>query len=419
MEERKKILFVINTLGRAGAEKALLELLRQIDSDEYEMFLYVLMGQGEMIRGLPSCVRVLNKSISDLSVFTNEGRRKMARTVLHAFWSHGRWCRKLGFIFLNLTDMARKKRFQFSKLFWRTISDGAERFETEFDLAVAWLEGGSAYYVADYVKAKRKAAFVHIDYENAGYTKEMDRACWGQYHRIFAISGEVKEHFQAFYPEYAKKVSVFHNYMNQEAIRLLAKEPGGFSDNFDGIRLLTVGRLTYQKGYDIAIEAMRILKTSGKKVRWYVLGEGELRRQLEKKIACLGLQDDFVLLGAVLNPYPFYVQADIYVHATRFEGKSIAVQEAQTLGCAIVVSDCNGNRELLTDGEDGIICALTPVAVADSIAVLLEDEGKRKWLGHMAEKRRIPQEQNLLLKELLEERDDEQTERITGDHTGL
>lgn len=58
-------------------------------------------------------------------------------------------------------------------------------------------------------------------------------------------------------------------------------------------------------------------------------------------------------------------------------------------------------------------------AVADSIAVLLEDEGKRKWLGHMAEKRRIPQEQNLLLKELLEESDDEQTERITGDHTGL
>lgn len=419
MEERKKILFVINTLGRAGAEKALLELLRQIDNDEYEMFLYVLLGQGEMIGGLPYYVRVLNKSLSDLSVFTNEGRRKMARAVLHAFWSHGGWCRKLGFIFRNLTDMARKKRFQFSKLFWRTLSDGAERFEMEFDLAVAWLEGGSAYYVADYVKAKRKAAFVHIDYENAGYTKEMDLSCWGRYDRIFAVSGEVKEQFQTFYPEYAKKVSVFHNYMNQEAIRLLAKEPGGFSDDFDGIRLLTVGRLTYQKGYDIAIEAMRILKRSGKKVRWYVLGEGELRRRLEKKIADFGLQDDFLLLGAVLNPYPFYVQADIYVHATRFEGKSVAVQEAQTLGCAIVVSDCNGNRELLTDGEDGIICTLTPEAVAGSIATLLEDEEKRKRLGRKAEKRRIPQEQKFLLKELLEERDDERTERITGDHTGL
>lgn len=392
-------------MGRAGAETALLELLRQIDGDRYEIFLYVLMGQGEMSGKLPSYVQVLNKSVSNLSVFTNEGRRKMARTVLHAFWSHGEWCRKLYIIFRNLIDMARKKRFQFSKLFWRTLSDGAERFETEFDLAVAWLEGGSAYYVADHVKAKRKTAFIHIDYENAGYTRGMDRACWKQYDRIFAVSGEAKEHFQAFYPEYAKKVSVFNNYIDQEAIRLRAKDPEGFSDDFDGIRLLTVGRLTYQKGYDIAIEAMRILKMSGQKVRWYVLGEGEQRRHLEKKIAGLGLEEDFLLLGAVNNPYPYYAQADIYVHATRFEGKSIAVQEAQILGCAIVVSDCNGNRELLTEGKDGIFCALTPEAVAGSIVGLLEDEEKRKRLGRMAEIKNMPQEQKQLLEELLEEID--------------
>lgn len=383
----------------------MLELLRQIDDDRYEIFLFVLMNQGEMSSKLPSYVRVLNKSISSLSVFTNEGRRKMARTVLHAFWSHGKWCEKLYIIFRNLADMARKKRFQFSKLFWRTLSDGAKRFETEFDLAIAWLEGGSAYYVADYVKAKRKAAFIHIDYENAGYTREMDRACWKQYDRIFAVSGEVKEHFQAFYPEYAKKVSVFNNYINQEEIRLRAKELGGFSDDFDGIRLLTVGRLTYQKGYDIAIEAMRILKMSGQKVRWYVLGEGEQRRHLEKKIAGFGLQEDFLLLGAVNNPYPYYTQADIYVHATRFEGKSIAVQEAQSLGCTIVVSDCNGNRELVTDEKDGIFCALTPEAVASSITGLLEDEEKRKRLGCMAKTRSVPQGQKQLLAELLEESD--------------
>ena len=45
----KKILFVINTLGRAGAETALLELLRRLDAEEYEISLYVLLGQGEMI----------------------------------------------------------------------------------------------------------------------------------------------------------------------------------------------------------------------------------------------------------------------------------------------------------------------------------------------------------------------------------
>ena len=64
--------------------------------------------------------------------------------------------------------------------------------------------------------------------------------------------------------------------------------------------------------------------------------------------------------GAVANPFPYFKQSDIYVHASRFEGKSIAIQEAQTLGCAIIASDCNGNREQIIDGEDGLLCELTP-----------------------------------------------------------
>ena len=230
----------------------------------------------------------------------------------------------------------------------------------------------------------------------------MDRGCWEQYARIFTVSEEVRGHFQAFYPEYAEKVSVFDNYIDQDTLRLRATEPGGFSDDFDGIRLLTVGRLTYQKSYDIAIETMRILKESGQKIRWYILGEGEQRRYLEKMIDASGLKEDFLLLGAVENPYPYYEQTDIYVHATRFEGKSIAIQEAQTLGCAIIASECSGNRELITDGKDGILCKLTPQAVAHSIMRLLEDEEERKRLGQTARTRKTPQGQEQLFKDLLD-----------------
>ncbi len=172
-------------------------------------------------------------------------------------------------------------------------------------------------------------------------------------------------------------------------------EQGGFSDDFKGRRILTVGRLTYQKAYDIAVEAMKILKDAGYHARWYVLGEGEERKALEKKIAALGLQEDFLLLGAVTNPHPYYLQTDLYVHATRFEGKSIAIQEAQTLGCAVIASDCNGNREQITDGSDGMLCELTPCAIAERIETLLKDEEKRKALGRAAKKKKIHQMENL------------------------
>ena len=96
------------------------------------------------------------------------------------------------------------------------------------------------------------------------------------------------------------------------------------------------------------------------------------------------------------------MQADLYIHATRFEGKSIAIQEAQTLGCAVIASDCNGNREQITDGQDGILCELTPEAIAGSILRLLNNEEERKRLGRKAAEKNTAQAQELqMLLELL------------------
>ena len=114
------------------------------------------------------------------------------------------------------------------------------------------------------------------------------------------------------------------------------------------------------------------------------------------------LQDRFYLLGAVENPYPYYRQADLYVHATRFEGKSIAIQEAQILGCAIIASDRNGNQEQIIDHVDGVICELTPQSISENIRYLLENEEKRKALGRAAENKAISEKPELYrLTELL------------------
>jgi len=77
----KKILFVINTLGCAGAETAMLELIRNLNSKEYEISLFVLMNQGEMIHQLPEYVKVLNENISDSSVLSKEGKKQLNKFV--------------------------------------------------------------------------------------------------------------------------------------------------------------------------------------------------------------------------------------------------------------------------------------------------------------------------------------------------
>lgn len=400
---KKKLLFVINTLSRAGAEIALLELLRRLDGQEYEIYLYVITGQGELVGKLPAYVRLLNSTFSEESVLTRKGRGKLIRKACQSFMKNGKLFDKICYIIRNLISMVKERRVQVDKLLWRIFSDGAERFDICFDLAMAWIEGGSAYYVADHVKARKKVVLIHIDYESAGYTRAMDQDCFERFINIFAVSEETKRHFINFYPEYAAKSSVLHSIVNQNIICLKAQERGGFSDEYDGFRILTVGRLTWQKGYDIAIETMKILKEKKYDIRWYVLGEGDQRKFLKKRIQEFKLEKDFLLLGQKDNPYPYYAQTDLYVHATRYEGKSIAIQEAQILGCAVIASDCNGNLEQIADGKDGILCELTPWAVAEKIEDLYLNEEKRNRLGEKAKKKENSYEWELqLLRSLLE-----------------
>ncbi len=386
-----RILFVINTLGQAGAETALLSLLQTLAREKgearYEISLYVLTGQGEMASRLPADVRLLNKKYREESVLTAKGRKYLKKTVLKAMFTRGTVVKLFPYLVKNTCAMLGKKRLLPDKLLWRILSDGGMVLPEEYDLAVSYLEGGAAYFVADHVKAAKKAAFIHVDYEKAGYTRALDKDCYLAFDKIFTVSDEVREAFLKAYPELPDKTEVFHNILNKEEIVRRAEEGEGFTDGFTGMRLLSVGRLTAQKAFEVSVDAMKRLKDAGKNVRWYVLGEGDQRKKLQEQIDALGLTEDFILYGAVNNPYPFMKQADIYVHASRFEGKSIAIQEAQILGKPMVVSDCSGNREQVCHGKDGLMCGLTPDSLAENIMLLLEDEALRRKLGAAAAKK--------------------------------
>lgn len=386
----KKLLFVINTLGYGGAERALLNLLGALDPAQYQISLFVLTGQGELIHELPAYVGILNADYNDCSVLTKAGRTHLLRCVLRAGIGKGLLVKRARYLLKNLYRMCREKRIQADKLCWRILAEGAPAPEGEYDLAVAYLEGGATYYVADRVRAKKKAAFVHIDYVQAGYGKALDLDCYQRMDHIFTVSNEVKEHFLEVYPSYENKVSVFPNLVDQKRVCRLAEEGKGFSDAFHGVRILTVGRLTEQKRYDVAIDAMALLKkTSPVPVRWYVLGEGALREQLERQIQKLGLEKEFHLLGVKANPFPYYRGCDLYVHATGYEGKSIAIQEAQILGKPILATDCSGNREQIEPDVDGRLCRLDSQSVSDEILWMIAHPDRCKAYGQRARQKSL------------------------------
>ncbi len=373
----KKVLFVINTLGLAGAERALIALLETMPKEEYEISLYVLLNQGELRNEIPEHVKLMNGSLDETPIHSPEGLKKVKKTAVSRMFQKGRFIRYIPYLTVHGIHMLFKGGFRFDRLLWQAVADGGERINEHFDTAIAYIEGGSAYYVDRYVHADHKIGFIHVDYVRAGYSVGIDRNCYTRFDKIFAVSGEVRDSFLKVYPALADRTGVFENVINIDRITKASQEPGGFDDDYDGIRILTVGRLNEQKGYPNSIEAMKILKDRGIRARWYVLGEGDKRAELTALINRLDLSEDFLLLGNRSNPYPYFRQCDLYVHCSRFEGKSIAVREAKILGCTVVVSDSNGNREQIRDKVEGRVIDPSPQNIAATIEELVNDKEER------------------------------------------
>ena len=117
----------------------------------------------------------------------------------------------------------------------------------------------------------------------------------------------------------------------------------------------------------MAIEAAALLKKENFNFRWIVVGEGPERGQLEKKIQEYGLDNSFFLIGLRENPYAYISKANLAVQSSRFEGKSIFVDEAKILGKVLVLTNYDTVYDQIENGRTGVVVKMTPESLAEGI----------------------------------------------------
>lgn len=357
-----KLLILTSSFAMGGTEVALNSLLNKLDKEKYQVTVLSITQEGPMLNGVPDWVnlRQLKFSNPKYRIFVSGRKEKTDNMeVLLTKIQKKLWYRKY-------------KESAESNLYYEKIMKFTYEDPEEYDLMLDF--HGYGYFLTAYgakkVRAKKKAMWIHDEnvwwvYKIASYLPEYDQ--------IFCVSKAVQESFLNKYPQYQANTQVFYNLTDTERIRRRAEELLDDERYTGDMKLLTIGRMEKQKGYDIGLKAAEILKKRGVRFRWFFMGDGNLRKWIQKEIRDKNLEDRVVLLGKCQNPYPYIKNCDYYIQPSRHEGYATTILEARVLKKIVVASDIPSNREQIRNGVNGYLEKIEGKAFADRIQKLVQD----------------------------------------------
>lgn len=372
----KKILIFSHAMELGGAERALLGLLEAIDTTKYSVDLFLMRHQGELLKYIPDNVNLLpeNKKYSCLAIPMKEVIRQCQFGVafgrIRGLFAAKKRVKQLK---LGDNDVALEYSHKYTLRYMPQVS------KEEYDLAISFLT--PHYFVADKVRAKKKIAWIHTDYAFVEVDRQSQLKMWERYDNIISISDNAMESFVKTFPTLEERVSVIENimpmqYMSQLADEFSAKEEMPKSE----VNLLTIGRFCNAKRMDEIPQICKRIRESGVDAKWYLIGFGGDEALIRQRISEAGAEDYVIILGKKENPYPYIKACDIYVQPSRYEGKSVAVREAQILGKPVIITNYTTAASQLKDGVDGVIVPMDIEACADGIIKVIKDKRLQETL---------------------------------------
>ena len=367
----KKILFCVYGLGIGGIEKCLVNLINTLPVDQYQVDLLLMNPEEALKPEIKREVRYL------------DALRYVANTT-----DTMDMIRRNGGIMKHPGVVARYCAFRIAVKLRRSAWKVFHSLPEVYDIAVAYSQNDySPYYVIDKVRAKRKILWYHNGAYGGSPRKYLrDKKYYPAFDYVVAVSSDCKKMLQERFELPDNQLIVLRNICDTAAVKEYARAftPANFES--DAVHIVTVGRMTAEKGADLAVEACRILCTEGRKICWHWIGDGNRSNDVRKKVKQLGLIDSFILEGNQTNPYPFVYSADIYAQTSYYEAYSTTVTEAKVLCRPIVTTDVGGMRDQLTDGVNAFIVPVDAEALAAAIRTLM-DHVNLRW--DFSEKLRI------------------------------
>lgn len=362
----KKILVAIDSLQAGGGQKSLVSFLNSLPIDRYDIDLLLMNNKGLFISQIPPYIRIqeadfnlkqLTHSPLEISLFIKHSPIIWFKAIVRSI------CGKFD------------KKNHKVQLKWALWEKDIHTNSQKYDIAISYLEGFTNYYIIDKVNAQRKILWIHSQYDNLGYNATFDYKYFTKADAIITMAPKALENLQKNFPEIKKRFHILENISNATLINKLANIPikeKAYSE-FKGIKILSIGRLSEVKNFDLAIYTAWELKKKQIPFLWYIIGEGNMHAHLNKLIRQCKLENEVYLIGLRANPYQYMKNANYIITTSKYEGRSMVIDEAKILNKLIITTNYSAATDVINNRETGIICEMNPNSIANSIIELSQN----------------------------------------------
>lgn len=356
---KKKILIVIHQLNIGGVQESLFPVLDVFDYGKVDVTLYIRKNRIDL---LP----YVNPKVSKIVINedTNNYYRKPIVAIielLSRFFNTIHLCKTYNHMqaWIRNKIIFYQHKYEYKHYFCH---------DQGYDVAISLIQGVTAMFVCDYIKANKKVMFFR---DSTDSEHEIHEAIMPEFDTICCVSDGAKKALSKFYPKFAYKMTVIETFVSTN---LIIKKSNEYELKKEKLTFVTCGRITNVKGYDLAVNAAVILKKLGVTFIWYFVGDGIFRGKIESLIKENEMEQYIVITGLKTNPFPYIKLCDIYVQPSYEESFGRTINEAIILKKPVVATKTIGASDQIVDKKNGVLTDISAEGIAKGIETLLNDQ---------------------------------------------
>ena len=357
---KKKVAVLLPWLKMGGTNKIALNFMKEL-SQYCNVTLILSENIGELFPELSPEIHLVIDEMKDFKeIFSNDIKRLNIANIIRDVHYYAKIC--------SGRDSIDNYRY--------IVDRNSSICDLEFDCAISY-HGQSPERLLNLlyrINAKKKVVWIHGEMSFSEDKCFRLRKYYNEIDHFFFVSNTTRESFIKIFPLKKEKTTVYYNPIDREEILKRANEKCEIEFEKNFINLLTVGRLSSEKGQDMIPIITKKILSLGYRIKWYIIGDGDTRGKLKGIIRDENVTDNVILLGVKTNPYCYMKACDIYVQPSYTEGYSTTICEAGILGKAIIGTKPSGGiRDQITDREDGLIVDATVEGLSEGIIELLNN----------------------------------------------